>query len=86
MRGKIVFVSHAMHAAQDGSGYGYYGSVRRDAPEIGAQKGALAVVIRSLGTDRHRNPHTGLTSWKGVTPIPCAALSIPDAENLAAIA
>lgn len=82
VRGKIVFVSHAMHAAQDGSGYGYYGAVRREAPRVGAGKGALAVMIRSLGTDYHRNPHTGLTSWQGVTPIPCAALSIPDAENL----
>ncbi|HEY5722770.1 MAG TPA: M20/M25/M40 family metallo-hydrolase [Allosphingosinicella sp.] len=83
VRGKIVFVSHAMKAAQDGSSYGYYGPVRRSAPRIGAQKGALAVIIRSLGTDYHRNPHTGLTSWQGVTPIPAAALSIPDAENLA---
>ena len=82
VRGKIVFVSHAMQANQDGSGYGYYGAVRRSAPAIGAQKGAAAVVIRSLGTDYHRNPHTGLTSWGGVTPIPAAALSIPDAENL----
>ena len=82
VRGKIVFVSHFMHAAQDGSGYGYYGPVRREAPRVGAAKGALAVVIRSLGTDYHRNPHTGLTSWEGATPIPCAALSIPDAENL----
>jgi carboxypeptidase Q len=82
VRGKIVFVSHAMRAAQDGSGYGYYGPVRREAPRVGAAKGALAVVIRSLGTDYHRNPHTGLTSWEGATPIPCAALAIPDAENL----
>jgi hypothetical protein len=82
VRGKIVFVSHAMQAAQDGSGYGYYGAVRRTAPRIGAQKGALAVVIRSLGTDYHRNPHTGLTSWQNVTPIPAGALAIPDAENL----
>ena len=82
VRGRIVFVSHGMQAAQDGSSYGYYGPVRRNAPRIGAQKGALAVVIRSLGTDYHRNPHTGLTSWQGVTPIPAAALSIPDAENL----
>src|SRR5688572_12324251 len=82
VRGKIVFISHAMRAAQDGSGYGYYGPVRREGPRLGAQKGAAAVVIRSLGTDYHRNPHTGLTSWQTVTPIPAAALSIPDAENL----
>jgi carboxypeptidase Q len=82
VRGRIVFVSHAMKANQDGSGYGYYGAVRRSAPAIAAQKGASAVVIRSLGTDYHRNPHTGLTNWGEVQPIAAAALSIPDAENL----
>lgn len=83
VRGKIVFVSHAMKPAQDGSGYGYYGAVRRSAPSIAAQKGAAAIVIRSLGTDYHRNPHTGAQSVaEGVTPIPAAALSIPDAEQL----
>ena len=51
VKGKIVFVSHGMQANQDGSGYGYYGAVRRSAPAIGAQKGAAAVIIRSLGTD-----------------------------------
>jgi hypothetical protein len=82
VRGKIVFVSHAMQPNQDGSGYGYYGAVRRSAPAVAAQKGAVAVVIRSLGTDHHRNPHTGLTSWGGVAPIAAGALAIPDAENL----
>jgi hypothetical protein len=83
VRGKIVFVSHGMRPAQDGSSYGYFGPVRRAAPSIAATKGAAAVVIRSLGTDYHRNPHTGLTSWaEGVSPIPAGALSIPDAENL----
>jgi len=82
VRGKIVFVSHAMAPAQDGSGYGYYGAVRRSAPAIAARKGAAAIVIRSLGTDHHRNPHTGLTNWGDVSPIPAAALTLPDAENL----
>jgi carboxypeptidase Q len=82
VKGRIVFVSHAMHPAQDGSSYGYYGPVRRTAPAVGAQKGAVAVIIRSLGTDYHRNPHTGLTSFGDVPPIAAGALSIPDAENL----
>ncbi|MBV8685209.1 MAG: M20/M25/M40 family metallo-hydrolase [Alphaproteobacteria bacterium] len=82
VRGRIVFVGHAMRPNQDGSGYGYYGPVRRSAPAVAARKGAAAVVIRSLGTDYHRNPHTGLTTWGEVAPIPAAALSLPDAENL----
>ncbi|QPQ55681.1 M20/M25/M40 family metallo-hydrolase [Allosphingosinicella flava] len=83
VKGKIVFVSHGMVPTQDGSGYGYYGAARRQGPSIASRKGAAAIVIRSIGTDHHRNPHTGVQSWaEGVTPIPAAALSIPDAEQL----
>jgi carboxypeptidase Q len=82
VRGRIVFVSHAMRPTQDGSSYGYYGPVRRTAPAIAAAKGAVGVVIRSLGTDHHRNPHTGATVWGDVAPIAAGALAIPDAENL----
>jgi hypothetical protein len=83
VRGKIAFVTHAMMRTQDGSSYGYFGSVRRSAPSIGASKGAVAVLIRSLGTDYHRNPHTGGTSWaEGQAPIPAAALSLPDSDQL----
>jgi hypothetical protein len=83
VRGKIVFISHAMRPTQDGSSYGYFGPVRRSGPSIAAAKGAAAVIIRSLGTDYHRLPHTGGTDWsEGVAPIAAGALSIPDAENL----
>ncbi|HYE29116.1 MAG TPA: M20/M25/M40 family metallo-hydrolase [Allosphingosinicella sp.] len=83
VRGRIVFVSHKMTATQDGSQYGFFGPVRRLAPSLAARKGAAAIVIRSLGTDYHRNPHTGTqTVAAGVTPIPAGALSIPDAEQL----
>jgi carboxypeptidase Q len=83
LTGKIAFVSHNMKAAQDGSGYGPFGQVRRIGPNIAAKKGAAAILIRSIGTDNHRMPHTGVTKFEeGVAPIPAAALSIPDAENL----
>jgi hypothetical protein len=83
VRGKIVFVTHGMSRTQDGSQYGYYGAVRRTGPSIASRKGAAAIVIRSIGTDHHRNPHTGVQIWaQGVTPIPAGALSLPDAEQL----
>jgi hypothetical protein len=83
VRGKIVFVSHAMTATQDGSQYGYFGAARRTGPSVASRKGAVGIVIRSIGTDSHRNPHTGVQMWaQGVTPIPAGALSIPDAEQL----
>ena len=65
MRGKIVFVDHAMPRTQDGSGYGYFGGPRRQGPTHRQQKGALAIVIRSIGTDHHRNPHTGVHALRG---------------------
>lgn len=83
LTGKIAFVSHAMQRTQDGSSYGAFGPARFVGPNIAAKKGAAAIVIRSAGTDYHRNPHTGNTNFDaGVTPIPAAAMSIPDAENL----
>ena len=83
VRGKIVFVTHAMPRTQDGSGYGLFGAPRRQGPTIASRKGAAAIVIRSIGTDHHRNPHTGVMSFAaGVQPIPAGALSIPDAEQI----
>jgi hypothetical protein len=84
IRGKIIFVDHAMKPTQDGSSYGYFGNVRRQGPNIAAKRGAMAFVIRSIGTDGHRNPHTGNTNFDaGVTPIPSAAVSNPDADQIA---
>jgi hypothetical protein len=83
VKGKIVFIDHHMMPAQDGSGYGQFGAPRRQGPTIASQKGALAIVIRSIGTDHHRNPHTGVQYFTdGAAPIPAGALAIPDAEQL----
>jgi hypothetical protein len=83
VRGKIVYVTHSMRKTQDGSSYGYWGVVRRTAPSIASKHGAAAIVIRSIGTDSHRFPHTGSQNWSaGAAPIPAAALSNPDADNL----
>ena len=83
VRGKIVFVDHRMMANQDGSGYGQFGAPRRQGPTIASKKGALAIVVRSIGTDHHRNPHTGAMSFDdGARPIPAGALTVPDAEQM----
>jgi Zn-dependent M28 family amino/carboxypeptidase len=84
LKGKVAFIDHAMRAAQDGSGYGPYGDVRRNGPTIASNKGAAGVVIRSAGTDSHRNPHTGVTIFaKDAKPIPAGAVSNPDADLIA---
>ena len=83
LSGKIAFVSHAMKPSQDGSSYGQFGQARRVGPAIAARKGASAIVIRSIGTDYHRNPHAGGTAFPaGTAAIPAAALSLPDADQL----
>ena len=83
VRGKIVFIDHNMPRAQDGIGYGYFGRPRREGPTIASKKGATAIVIRSIGTDHHRNPHTGVMTFAdGAAPIPAGALSVPDAEQV----
>lgn len=83
VKGKIVFIDHKMMPTQDGSGYGTYGRGRFTGPNVAAKKGAMAIVIRSIGTDDHRNPHTGVTNFEpGVEPIPAGALSNPDADQL----
>jgi hypothetical protein len=83
VRGQIVFVDHGMTPTQDGSSYGGFIKPRTDGPTLASQKGAAALVIRSIGTDRHRNPHTGAMQFKeGARPIPAGALSNPDADQL----
>ncbi len=83
LAGKIAFISHDMRPTQDGSGYGFAGPARWTGPSLAASKGAVATVIRSIGTERHRTPHTGGTTFaEGVEPTPAGALSNPDADNL----
>ncbi len=83
LTGRIAFVSNTMEPTQDGSSYGSAGAARFVGPNIAAQKGAAAIVIRSIGTDHGRGPHAGSTNFDaGVAPIPAAALSVADAANL----
>ncbi len=84
LRGKIAFVDYQMLKARDGKDYGNGGAVRSKGPSEAIGKGAIGFVMRSAGTDSHRVPHTGITRFdEGPTPIPAAALAVPDANQLA---
>ncbi len=84
LRGKIAFVDYQMVKARDGKDYGNGGAVRSKGPSEAIRKGAIGFVMRSAGTDSHRVPHTGITRFdEGLTPVPAAALSVPDANQLA---
>ena len=81
--GKIVFISGRMKKAPDGAGYGPANQKRRSGATEAGKRGAAAVIIRSVGTDSHRFPHTGQMRYaEDVAPIPIGALSAPDADQL----
>ncbi len=83
LKGKIVFIDNVTPRYKDGKGYGITVGGRSKGAVAAAKKGAVAIVIRSIGTDHDRMPHTGLMRYQeGVAKIPAAALSTPDADQL----
>jgi Predicted aminopeptidases len=83
VKGKIVFFNKRMERASETRGYGYAVDVRTKGPSRAARRGAAGVLIRSIGTDHNRLPHTGAVDYvEDVPKIPAAALAIPDAEML----
>ena len=83
VQNKIVFISTRMRKTREGTGYHETVVNRRRGPFVAASKGALALLIRSVGTDTDRLPHTGMMS--GSEPgerVPSAAVSNADADNL----
>ncbi|WP_420432989.1 M28 family peptidase [Hyphobacterium sp.] len=62
LEGRIAFVNDRMIRAQTGAGYGPANDKRRYAWLEAEARGASGVMIRSVGTDSHRFPHTGMIS------------------------
>ncbi len=83
VKGRIVFFDKVMSRDPDGHGYGKTVDVRTKGAIEAAKKGAVASLIRSVGTSDARFPHTGAMRYAdGVPKIAAAALAIPDAELL----
>ena len=81
--GKIVFIDQQMRRARDGAGYSETVDNRYSGPSVSGAKGAVAHVIRSVGTDTARTAHTGSLGYTDDAPrIPALALSAPDADML----
>jgi Iap family predicted aminopeptidase len=88
LAGKIAFVDEKMARTMDGAGYGAAQVKRRRGSQMAAEKGAIASLIRTAGTNPERVANTGQATGGGVppgtlTPIPAAALSNPDSDVLA---
>jgi hypothetical protein len=85
-RGKIVFIDQKTERFKDGRGYGAAVVARAQGPVEAARRGAVALAIRSIGTDNDPIAHTGATRYEiGVPRIPAFAVSVPDANRLAAL-
>lgn len=83
LNGKIAVVTETLVKAEDGAGYAATGRIRRSGASEAARRGAVAYLMRSLGSDGRRFPHTGQMHYDdGIAKIPAAALSAPDAEQL----
>jgi Zn-dependent M28 family amino/carboxypeptidase len=83
--GRIVFIDALTRRSRDATGYVETLPSRSAGPAAASRKGAVAAVVRSVGTSTSRLAHTGSTSFpEDVTPIPAAALSPADADLLAA--
>ncbi|MEO0423222.1 MAG: M20/M25/M40 family metallo-hydrolase, partial [Pseudomonadota bacterium] len=84
VKGRAVYINDRMTASRTGEGYGWANRKRRSAWHAAEDMGAAAVLVRSVGTDSHRFPHTGLVGLpEGRKPkIPVLAVSAPDADQL----
>ncbi len=86
LEGKIVYIDEIMARTQDGSGYGVAVKKRGQTAFEAHRVGAVAALIRSVGTSSHRFAHTGqmkrITDTTVGPSVPAAALSAPDADQL----
>ncbi|MFA0813458.1 M20/M25/M40 family metallo-hydrolase [Microbulbifer epialgicus] len=83
IKGKIAFINKRMERARTGEGYGPAVQGRSRGMRAASEKGAAALLLRSVGTDSDRFAHTGMMSIDDIeNPIPALALSAPDANLL----
>ena len=84
--GKIAFVDgEILVKSQTGGGYSQANIKRRVGWQLAEKAGAKALVIRSVGSDSRRFPHTGMMSKKEGdlwAKIPVIAVSNPDADHI----
>lgn len=80
-RGRIVLFNAPYR------GYGQTVAYRTNGASQAAQHGAVAMLLRSVGPDGLRTPHTGMLIYRaGVPQIPAAAIPAEDAQRLARLA
>jgi hypothetical protein len=93
--GRIVFIDQKTERRRDGRGYGLAVQARLNGAVEAARRGALALAIRSVGTSGTSGAagtggaavaHTGAMRYDLSVPrIPAFAVSVPDADHIAAL-
>src|SRR5438874_2846958 len=84
--GKIVLFNYPLdkQMAAEGRSFQAYGEAvvyRADGPSAAARQGAVACLIRSVGSADYRLPHTGMTDYaKNAPQIPAGAVTAEDAD------
>jgi len=92
VKGKIVlfnfrFDDFAADAGRWKEAYTTAVQYRSNGPARAARKGALAALVRSVGSGRFRLAHTGLTKYaEGIRQIPAGAVPAEDADLIAGLA
>lgn len=83
VRGRIVFLYDRMLETRDGMDYGNTVRNRSAGAIAAAKRGALALVIRAVGTEDDDRPHTGTMRYAdGVPRIPAFAIGNRSADRL----
>jgi hypothetical protein len=86
--GKIVFIDERMVRTQDGSGYGVAVAKRGGCASRAQARGAVACIVRSVGTDTNRFAHQGgnVRQRPEGTSLPVASVSPADSDILGRLA
>ncbi len=85
LKNKVAFVDgDLLVKSQTGAGYSNANQRRRIGWQHAERGGAKALLVRSVGSDSHRFPHTGMMSSKEGewAKIPVIAISNPDADQM----
>lgn len=90
IKGKVVFLNQRMNPTDISTFESYRGcvSIRSNGAAEAAKKGAIGLIIRSVGIPEDKHPHTGSVKYDdSINYIPAAAISTENAnllENLLA--
>ena len=91
VKGKIVLFDRPFDKELTAEGRGLDAYIlnapyRISGASVAASAGAAAVLVRSLGSEDLRTPHTGVVLYKSGKKIPAAAITAEDAELIARLA